>query len=803
MKSSAGKRRAEAPATRRASSRNTDPALTDTTFPSRMTKLGSIMRIDLTTVEVTRAFSSAGIRSILLKGPSIARWLYPSKEARPYTDCDLLVAPSDVAAAERVLTELGFEPYVKRSNWDRPQHAMAWFSSGGLGTVDLHETLGEAAADPAQVWAVLSAETEFMEINGEPVEILNEPARAVTIALHLAMHSGAFPPATEDLRRTIAKVPAETWRRAAEIAASMGALDELVLGLDFVLEGRDVVKALGLERDRRVDAILRAKGAPPLARGVNWMAAQPLRRRVAFVIPNVFLPRVEMKAWSSLARRGPIGLALAYLWRPLWVLGKLPAAVGAVRAARREEAAFEPASRPDPPGTEQETVATAIASEQSVAPSGSPVSLVKNFTWTAAGNAVYAASQWAAIVVLAHLQSPRVVGQYALGLAISAPVVILANLALRQVLATDTKREYLFGHYRGLRVITSSAAMVAIAAIVKIGGYDWTTAGIVMAVGLSKAFDGLSDIFWGLDQLYERMDVVGKSLIVRNLLSIVVLAAGVVVTGSLFVGALLSAGASAVVLLLYDLPAAARIAPPEGGLDHPRQRIRARWERTSLARLARRALPLGLASSLVAFSVYAPRYFVERHFGARALGIFSAIVYLGIATDTAVQALGQSVTSRFARYYAAGDLRSYGKLLLKLLAIAASLGIAGVVGALVLGRWVLNLLYGPEYARWTNVLVWAMLGAGINYVASCLSYALMATRSFERFLLPYSLVAVTAVVSAWILVPSRGLVGAAWSYCIVGIANCLIPIAIFFTEKGRPTLNGGTSGGDRTALMES
>lgn len=758
----------------------------ETSFPPRVTLVASIMRVDATVAAVTRALADEGIPSILLKGASIARWLYDAKDERPYSDCDLLVAPADIPRAEAVLDHLGFTPYVKQSQWDRPQHAATWMPPPRFAIVDLHRTLGEAVADPQVVWDVLSQEIERITVNGQPVDALNEAGRALSIAIHAAQHSGNFPTATEDLRKAVAGVSAETWAHAARIASAIGALDELVLGLELVPGGNSVVRDLGLSRNRRVDAILRARGAPPLARGVNWMADQPLPRKVAFVVPNVFLSKVELRDWSPLARRGVLGLVLAYLWRPLWVLGKLPRALTAVRAARREEA-----QHAAPLGTTtDELAAREVASEQSVAPDATPVSLAKNFSWTMAGNAVYAASQWAAIVVLAHLQNPLVVGQYALGLAVSAPVVILANLALRQVLATDTRREYLFGHYRALRVLTSTLAMLIIGIVLKVGGYDWTTSAIVMAVGLSKALDAVSDIFWGLDQLFERMDVVGKSLIVRNLLSIVVLALGVAVTGSLLVGALLSAGASAVVLLFYDLPVAGRVHPSEDE-DRPRDHIRARWERGMLWRLARRALPLGLATSLVAFSVYVPRYFVERHFGARALGIFSAIVYLGLATDTAVQALGQSLTSRFARYYSSGNLRAYAGLLVRLLLIVVALGATGVVGAMLLGRQILTLLYGTVYAQRTDVLVWAMLGAGIQYVASCLSYALMATRSFHRFLLPYSLVAVTAIVSAWLLVPSKGLIGAAWSYCIVGIVNCIIPVVIFFTEKGRPAWDDG------------
>ena len=59
------------------------------------------------TAEVVTAFKDAGIPTILLKGPSIARWLYPAG-GRTYRDTDLLVPPSQFADAGSVLRSLGF-----------------------------------------------------------------------------------------------------------------------------------------------------------------------------------------------------------------------------------------------------------------------------------------------------------------------------------------------------------------------------------------------------------------------------------------------------------------------------------------------------------------------------------------------------------------------------------------------------------------------------------------------------------------------------------------------------------------------
>ena len=82
------------------------------------------------------------------------------------------------------------------------------------------------------------------------------------------------------------------------------------------------------------------------------------------------------------------------------------------------------------------------------------LSLRLNFAWTFVGNVVYAGCQWGMLVVLAKLGSPARVGEFALALAVTAPILMFTNLALRAVQATDSRQEYTFGDYLGLRLLS-------------------------------------------------------------------------------------------------------------------------------------------------------------------------------------------------------------------------------------------------------------------------------------------------------------------------------------------------------------
>jgi hypothetical protein len=63
--------------------------------------------VDALTAEVASAFAGVSIDTVVLKGPVLAKWLYPG-EVRSYIDSDLMVAPENRALAVGVLGRLGF-----------------------------------------------------------------------------------------------------------------------------------------------------------------------------------------------------------------------------------------------------------------------------------------------------------------------------------------------------------------------------------------------------------------------------------------------------------------------------------------------------------------------------------------------------------------------------------------------------------------------------------------------------------------------------------------------------------------------
>src|ERR1035441_7561447 len=107
-------------------------------------------------------------------------------------------------------------------------------------------------------------------------------------------------------------------------------------------------------------------------------------------------------------------------------------------------------------------------------------SLRSSFAWTLAGNAFYAAAQWATLSLIAKLGGSQMLGQYALAVALTTPLVMFSHLNLRAVLATDVDGRRPFGDYVALRLGVSGFGLVGIAILALVSGHSGSLAAVIL-----------------------------------------------------------------------------------------------------------------------------------------------------------------------------------------------------------------------------------------------------------------------------------------------------------------------------------
>ncbi len=296
------------------------------------------LTIDAMSGKIVTELRKAGVPSLLLKGPVIARRLYRDGETRPYADCDLLVSRSDLAVAEATVAGLGMlrDDAGERVNpkWER--HHNSWRLSERHFDLELHWTLIHIGADPETLWEVCNRDSRAMLVGGVEVSTPADPQLALILALHAAQHGVQWNRPQEDLRRAVEVLPLEVWRAAAQRAVELDATPGFAAGLRLIPSGAALAKALALPDEPSFEVLLTTGRAGEQARQVDLFLRAPGPAAKARVVLRTAFPSAASMRSRHFAAYGHVGLALAWAVQPIRIVGKIGLGIHDWRRARRE-----------------------------------------------------------------------------------------------------------------------------------------------------------------------------------------------------------------------------------------------------------------------------------------------------------------------------------------------------------------------------------------------------------------------------------------------------------------------------------
>lgn len=381
-----------------------------------------------------------------------------------------------------------------------------------------------------------------------------------------------------------------------------------------------------------------------------------------------------------------------------------------------------------------------------------------------AGTGIFALCQWLVMVVIARIGGAHMLGQFALAVAITTPVMIFANMGLRQTLATDQAHNSPFTTYLGTKMLSSGTGFIVICIIAGIFAlHSPFQAGLIACMGLARLFENLSDIHYGLFQREEHSHKVAASLALRGIGAFVAVAGVLAFTTNLLYAAAAYAGVWLMVWLGHDVLR----TRPRSLKKIPRSQ--------ELSNLLMFALPVGVSAFLISLNANIIRYALEGFVSTDALGVFAAFMHFILIGTLTLTAAAGAVTPRLARYWHNGDKRAWHDLFARMAASAVALGAAGLALAFMWGEKIIHFTYGPAFTPYSNLLVHMAAAAILLYTGNILNMSLTATRAFKSMAPLYAITTLITFGASFWLIPAYGLNGAAAALVILGAANCLLP----------------------------
>lgn len=379
----------------------------------------------------------------------------------------------------------------------------------------------------------------------------------------------------------------------------------------------------------------------------------------------------------------------------------------------------------------------------------------KNFIWNSLGAGFNAFHSPLFLMIVSRVMGIRDAGFFSLAFMTG---VLLSNIGLfnvRSYQITDINRDHSDAVYLNARIVT--AALMAASAIL----YSLTKASdsryfaLVLLLCLWRVPEVLSDVIHGSLQMRGRLDLAGKSQLLRAVLCIAAFAGAVYVTRDLVLACLLLVCVNSLVFVLYDLHSYRMVCPG--------YRFFMNREVTDLLRSC---FPLFLISLLYAYLINAPRYSIDLFGTPENQTVFSIIVLPASMIWVVFIMVLNPILPKLAKMHFAGNRTGFNRLIRNLIVSIAGFSILYLALMYLFGIRIFEIVYKVPLMSYRTAFMIAGIGSGILCIATVFSNLLILIREKKILLFSYIGVAVLSTGTGIYFVIKRGLFGATLSYLI-------------------------------------
>ena len=317
-------------------------------------------------------------------------------------------------------------------------------------------------------------------------------------------------------------------------------------------------------------------------------------------------------------------------------------------------------------------------------------SVSSSMFWNTIGNIYYLMALWLFSVIIMRVISSENNLQYShlltLSGNISSIVYTFSTFGMRNFQVSDLDEQYPNGTYIYSRYITSIIAFVACAFFLFLNNYSITAIICCIIYVLFRLSEVIFDVYAGIFQKMWRMDLVGKSLIIRGTVVLISFTTILITTQNLifaFSGIMIGAFLS---LLLFDYPQAKRLTD-----------VRCVWDNQKLISLLKECLPLAFYMLLLSLIAVIPRQFLEYFQNDEiSLGIYGNISSPTLIVQTVASQLFVPLISLLSEAHQQKKYQVFWNLIKKCILMTIGIAVAALIGVSILGEWGLNFLYHSE-----------------------------------------------------------------------------------------------------------
>lgn len=392
----------------------------------------------------------------------------------------------------------------------------------------------------------------------------------------------------------------------------------------------------------------------------------------------------------------------------------------------------------------------------------------KAFLWNMIGSTCYSGSSFLYLLVVTRICGAQLAGFYSLSYATAQLLLQVGRYGVRTYQATDLEHKYLFSEYKISRVITCALMMlfgILYSSFSFKGEYIIISTFIIMM----KMIDAVEDVYHGNLQQKYHVEQMGKMLAIRNVYSAVFFTGILMATKNLYLTCVTTAITSLILCLVVNSRTTAKYAPKEDiGRGFQMGRV---WELLKICT----PMFVGTFLSLLLYNV--PKYAMANVMTDEYQTYYSILFMPSFVITLMCEFVFKPTITTIAELWWENNIKKFAVYILRIIGIILVCCAGIVVGGHLIGRTLLEIIYGVDLSPYKIQFIALLVGGGISAEVYMIYNILIAIRWGKCLLPVYSVTAVITILASRTMVKQWGIMGAALNY----VLSCSILFVLFTT----------------------
>ena len=384
------------------------------------------------------------------------------------------------------------------------------------------------------------------------------------------------------------------------------------------------------------------------------------------------------------------------------------------------------------------------------------------------GSTCYSGSSFLYLLVVTRVCGAQLAGFYSLSYATAQLLLQVGRYGVRTYQATDLEHKYLFSEYKISRVITCALMMlfgILYSSFSFKGEYIIISTFIIMM----KMIDAVEDVYHGNLQQKYHVEQMGKMLAIRNVYSAVFFTGILMATKNLYLTCVTTAITSLILCLAVNSRTTAKYAQKEDiGRGFQMGRV---WELLKICT----PMFVGTFLSLLLYNV--PKYAMANVMTDEYQTYYSILFMPSFVITLMCEFVFKPTITTIAELWWENNIKKFAVYILRIIGIILVCCAGIVVGGHLIGRTLLEIIYGVDLSPYKIQFIALLVGGGISAEVYMIYNILIAIRWGKCLLPVYSVTAVITILASRTMVKQWGIMGAALNY----VLSCSILFVLFTT----------------------